>query len=687
MPIRRRSRAKKRKPSNPKTNKQAKSPSKKSKSLRSKELFIEGRVQLHPKGFGFLAPSDGGEHFYITADSLMGVMNRDTIIAKPIHGTKADCIRVSKRNQKEFLGEARKKDAYYYAIPSNPSDRRHQFRIEDSSTIKEGQSALFTITDYPNFGRGKVVVKDIIENINIASNDTLKVLIDHSWPRDFSAEAVNDAKRAQQKWLEKVDTDRKDLRDLAFVTIDGKDSRDFDDAVFAKKEKSSTRLWVAIADVSHFVQEGGPLDKEAFERSTSVYFPDFVVPMLPEELSNDICSLNPEKERAALVCEMLVNHEGICIEHKFFPALIKSHQRLTYEDMQGFMDKEDWAVEKVAKVATHLQEIITVYKNLRGARSRRNAVELDIAEAAVHINKEGEVIKIAERERLEAHRLIEECMLVANQSAAEFLSQNSADKVYRVHESPDPQKFENLLQFLELNQVEGVERFRVQQKGNKEPDSKSISKAFFSTLDYVSKKLTPDDHRYKSVQSLALRCMSQARYSKERLGHFALALEDYTHFTSPIRRYPDLIVHRLIKGCLIKKDQKKARYPELASMLQHCSDQERVALDCERTLIDIKKCRFLEKHIGDEFDTRVTSINENGIFCQIEGQYIDGFVPVERLQEKFRMGFKKEWHVFENSKKERLQIGSYLRILVVSVDVETRRIQFEAISLDSQTKD
>lgn len=656
-------------------------PPRASKDSQAIPAEVEGFVEIHPDGFGFLIPSDATlPNIYVVEESLKKAMHRDRIRVHVFQQSSSDnkarsrLIEIVARHSKEIFAVYRPFRGGALIVPADPRNRHHAFKVSniDAEVVKKlkpGATVLAKILTYPDLGPGTADITENIEVLNSPSNDTLRVLIEAAWPRDFTSMAIDEAKKRAEVFEKNpvAKAPRRDITHMQLVTIDGRDARDFDDAVCAESlGNGKHKLWVAIADVSHFVVAGSPLDKEAFERSTSVYFPDFVVPMLPEVLSNGVCSLNPNVPRNCLVAEMVIDARGELESYLFYEGLMKSHRRLTYEDMQAFLDNDEHMLGELKPLQVSLTALREVFVKLRKARFARGSVELDIPEALVVLNSIGEVTDIQTRTRTDSHKLIEECMLVANTAAARLLKKSSDVGVYRIHEQPEERKIKALKDFLELNAINFDASFET-------------SGDFAKLTEFLQTNEGLDDSLKRAAQTLVLRSFQQARYAPVPLGHFALASPDYTHFTSPIRRYPDLMVHRLIKHHLGVE-----KYPGPADLdfaTRYCSEQERRAMDSERKLIDMKKCRFMEPHLGEDFKVWVSGITERGLFCQIEGHFVDGFVKAMELQRAFRMKFDAATLTFRGPDQTILKLGSKMLIRVAMVDVDARKIDFEPIEL------
>jgi ribonuclease R len=439
---------------------------------------------------------------------------------------------------------------------------------------------------------------------------------------------------------------RRDLRDLHFVTIDGETARDFDDAVFAKREGKGFRLWVAIADVSHYVRNGDALDLDARERGTSVYFPRRVIPMLPEKLSNGLCSLNPNVDRLAMVCELAISARGEMGRYEFYPAVFRSRARLTYTQV--------WAALSSNKASENLQVLYDVFKVLLAARTERGAIDFETVETRMLFDAKGKIERIVAEPRNDAHRLIEECMLAANVCAGKFLAEAGHPALYRVHDVPAAEKVEALRQFLaELG---------LQLPGGQVPRPKDYAQL----LERIRKR--PD---FALLQTILLRSLKQAMYSPSNVGHFGLAFDAYVHFTSPIRRYPDLLVHRAIKAVLQKTKYAGVDWEALG---KHCSEMERRADDASRDVENWLKCYYMRDYVGKTFSGTITGVTPFGVFVTLDEYFVDGLVHISELgRDYFQFDAARHMLMGERTKK-RFRLADRMTVKLVRVDLESRKI-------------
>jgi ribonuclease R len=636
--------------------------------------LIAGRVLANAEGYGFLRPDEGGEDLYLSPQQMRAVMHGDRVLASVVgidrRGRKQGAIaEVLERRSPRLVGRVVIDDGVTLVTPD---DRRlnHDVMIKPGTEqgAKSGQIVVVEITAPPTAQRGPVgeiravlgerLQPSLVVEMAIASHD-----LPHEWP----AAVLRDAAEVEGEVTAAEREGRADIRRLPLVTIDGADARDFDDAVFAEPRRGGGwRLIVAIADVSHYVQVGNALDKEAYERSTSTYFPGFVVPMLPETLSNGICSLNPKVDRLCMVCDMTVDAEGSVTRSKFYDAVMRSHARLTYDKVWqsvGLRDKD--ALHEVADVLPQLEHLYALYKAMAGQRKRRGAIDFETPEVKFRLDQTGDVESMGATERNDAHKLIEECMIAANVQAALFLEKRKIPALFRAHEPPPADKYEDLQQFLR--------EFKLRM-----PPVDEVTPADFSEI----LALVKERPERELIQSVLLRSQSMAAYQPDNRGHFGLALTAYAHFTSPIRRYPDLLVHRAIRYALSGGKPGDYTYSpaEMAAMAVHCSQRERRAEEAERDVDERFKCAWMSKHIGSEFDGVVTGVTSFGLFVELEESRVSGLVHISQLVN--------DYYHFDATRKllkgERtgmqFRLGDHVRIQVLRASLEDRKIDFRLVA-------
>ena len=478
---------------------------------------------------------------------------------------------------------------------------------------------------------------------------------------EISVKTIPDLLREYPRQEKVVPADlegRRDLRGLSFVTIDGEDARDFDDAVYAEKNKHGWRLWVAIADVSHYVRPKTALDNEGYLRGTSVYFPNRVIPMLPEKLSNELCSLNPHVDRLCMVAEMTINEEGGITRSSFYPAVMHSCARLTYTQVAAYLQDKKSDVIK-AEIFPHLDTLNELYENLRRARDKRGAIDLDTVETKILFDDQKKIEKIVPSERNVAHKIIEECMLAANVATAKYLVKNKLISLFRVHELPKTEKVEKFRGYL------------------KELGLKFVKTDAPTPKDYEALLLRIADRPDKNIiKLLLLRTLSQARYSPENVGHFGLAYEAYAHFTSPIRRYPDLFVHRCIKASL-QEHAPKENLESVQAMGIHCSDMERRADEATRDVTEWLKCEYMLDKVGGVYEGVVSSVASFGLFVELKEIYVEGMLHIANLGNDYFTFDAARHRLFSERTGAQFQLGDKLTIRVARVDLDERHIDFE----------
>ncbi len=629
--------------------------------------LIKGRVEGHPDGFGFVVPEEGGDDLYLSPKEMHRVLHGDKVLVR-VAGLdrrgrrEAKIVEVLEHVNKTVVGRYYLEGGVGFLIAEN---RRINQDIlvpaEHAGGAQSGQVVTVEILTQPgahNEAVGKVV--EILGSFTGPGMEIEIALRKHDLPYVFPPDVEKQADALPNKVLKKDLTGREDIRNLPLVTIDGETARDFDDAVYCEPlGRSGFRLVVAIADVSHYVQPGDALDTEGYGRGNSVYFPRRVIPMLPEALSNGLCSLNPEVDRLSMVCDMQIGSTGNIKSYRFYPAVIFSHARLTYNQVWSWLSGETKPDKKQAALMPHLQALDKLFRTLLKARAKRGAIDFGSTETQIVFDDQGKIKEIVPVIRNDAHRIIEECMLAANVCASDFLHENKQPALYRVHEGPTPEKLAALRGFLA--------EFGLDLGGGDKPHAKDYA----ALLDKIKDR--PD---HGLLQTVMLRSLKQAQYSPDNKGHFGLAYEAYTHFTSPIRRYPDLLVHRGIKAVL---KGEKLPGKGLAEIGLHCSMTERRADDATRDVDAWLKTYFMRDRIGEEYDGTVSAVTSFGIFVALDDIFIEGLVHVSELgQDYFHYDQAKHWMLGERTGK-RYRLGDRVRIKVMRADIETSKIDFSLI--------
>ena len=636
--------------------------------LLEKLELITGTVSGHQDGFGFLVRDDGGEDMYLSARQMRAIFHGDRVAVKSAGQDRrgrdeARLVEVLERGIHEVAGQFIRERGIGVVIPDNPKVA-HRILIAkgEAGAAKHGQIVVAKILDFPTYveqATGKIV--QVIGEPGEKGIATDIAIHSHGIPTDWPKAVRQQAKTLGREVAEDAKKNRIDLRDINLVTIDGADARDFDDAVYCEPSGKGFRLLVAIADVAHYVEKGSPLDKQAIRRGTSVYFPDRVVPMLPEVLSNGLCSLKPKVDRLCMVCEMRVNADGKVARSKFYEAVMRSSARLTYAQVNDFLTGQ--SQKQIPKALhKHIQHLHDVFKVFVQNRRKRGAIELDIPQTRINVDEHGAVTNISAVPRNDAHRLIEECMIAANVQAAKYLRKNKIAGLYRIHAKPNPDRFEELRQYLlELG-------FKVPHPDHVEP--RQLNKL----MDRVKDR--PDS---VAISMALLRSMSHAEYTPKNIGHFGLALDAYAHFTSPIRRYPDLLVHRAIRH--IVRGGKAGNYAYDGDAMEHlgavCSEYERRAEDATREVEAWLKCQFMEDKIGEQYEGVITGVTNFGVFVQLPELQIDGLVHVTSLQNDYYRFEPGSQSLIGDRSGTQYRLGDRLTIAVSRVDLETKRIDFQ----------
>ncbi len=634
-----------------------------------------GLIQGHPDGFGFVIPEAGGEDVFLSAKEMRQVLHGDRVMVRAMEGHRGklegSIVEVLQRNNQTVLGHYHEDTGIGFVIPD---DRRIGQDIlipqGQSAEAKSGQIVVAVIDRQPDkhsqpVGHISEVLGEHMApgmEIEIA---TRKYELPHTWPDEVSGKVKGLPSEVQEHQTQ----GRLDLRDQPLLTIDGEDARDFDDAVLSRKTESGWQLIVAIADVASYVKKGQPLDKEAVKRGNSVYFPEQVIPMLPEELSNGLCSLNPDVDRLCMVCIMDIDHDGEINNWRFDNAVMRSQARLTYNKVASMLvDGDPELIQEYSSVFEALQDLYELYQLRHQWRERQGAMDLDMPETRIIFNDERKIEAIVPQIRNEAHRLIEEFMLAANVCAAKTISDAGYPGLYRVHEGPTEEKRDNLRKFLfEIG---------LSLSGGDEP----------GVHDYA--RLLADMSQREDaevIKPMILRSLSQARYTPDCDGHFALGFTHYTHFTSPIRRYPDLQVHRTLKAILKKKP---SPYTELGlvDLGEHCSMTERRADDATRDVMRWLKAEYMVDHVGDEFPGTVSGVTGFGLFVTLDEIYIDGLIHITALgNDYYQFDAAKSRLTGERTHKT-YRPGDRLQVIVVRVDVDEGRIDLELAGEDSASR-
>ncbi len=660
--------------------------------LVNNEDLIAGRIIGHADGFGFLKPDDGSDDLFLSPREMNPLLPNDRALVR-IAGIdkkgrrEGAVVEILQRNTHQVVGRLYKEDGFTYVVPDNKNIAQTILvQKGGAGKAKQGQIVVAEIVEQPT--KLHQPIGRIIEVMgeHMAPGMEIEMAIrSHDLPNQWPDELLEEIKPLKKEVPESAKQDRVDLRETPLVTIDGEDARDFDDAVYCQKTPKGWKLLVAIADVSHYVQINSELDKEAQKRSTSVYFPERVIPMLPEILSNGLCSLNPHVDRLCMVCELYIDEQGQVTRSRFFDAVMSSHARLTYNEVakmlvpgdstQSGADEAQALAEKYKAVMPHLQELYALYKVMRVSRELRGAMDFDSQETRIVFGEERKIEKIVPVVRNDAHKLIEEFMITANMAAARFLNSKKMPKLLRIHDGPSAEKLLNLKTFLgELALSLG---------GGAKP----------TPLDYMqlmeSIKDRPDAHL---IQTVLLRSMSQAVYSPELKGHFGLALDAYAHFTSPIRRYPDLLVHRAIRHCLQDKPVESFFYgvPDMVLLGEHCSANERRADDATRDVVSWLKCEYMMDKVGEEFPGIISAVTSFGFFVELAEIYVEGLVHISNLAQDY-FHFDPTSHQLKGERTGiNYRLGDSVKVRVARVDLDEKKIDFELaekqVAMDTKPK-
>ncbi|MEL7310390.1 MAG: ribonuclease R, partial [Pseudomonadota bacterium] len=629
--------------------------------------ILTGFVKAHRDGFGFVVTDDDHEDLYLSPREMARIMDGDRVSVRvkrqTRRGAEGTVLDVLERSQSEVAGKYIRERGIGLIVPDNPRlTQRVLVPRGKHGTAKPGDMVVGEILDYPTTDQlATAAVVRVLGDPERQGMPTDLAIHAHAIPYQWPDAVAADASKFGRTVPTRAKQGRKDLRKLPLVTIDGADARDFDDAVFAEPKGQGWRLVVAIADVAHYVTPESPIDKEALNRATSVYFPDRVVPMLPEVLSNGLCSLNPRVDRLCMVCDMTVDAKGEVVRSRFYDAVMRSHARLTYSEVHRFLVGESGHKDLTGAVADSVRSLHKLYKAFAKRRKARGAIELDLPQLRIRTDEDGEVQAIAATPRNDAHRLIEECMIAANVEAARFIARRRVQALFRVHAKPDEDRFDEFRRFmLELG-------FKVPHSAH--PNPKTIRNLMAKVQD------RPDAY---AINMALLRSFAHAEYTPDNVGHFGLALDAYAHFTSPIRRYPDLLVHRAIRHMTSGGKAKSYRYSaeQMVRLGKITSERERRAEDATREVEALLKCQFMSKHLGERFEGVISGVTHFGLFVQLADLQVDGLIHVSSLGSDYFKHEPERQRLVGTRGGQVFQLGDTLEVIVNRVDMESRQIDF-----------
>lgn len=652
--------------------------------LPEKMNLILGRIQMHNKGFAFLLPEEEGvEDIYINPSDLNSAMNGDKVLVRrekqSFAGDRAEgvVLRILERAITQVVGTYDDNKNFGFVIPD---DKRipHDIFIPKGKAngAIDGHKVIAQITKYPEaWSSAEAEITEILGHKNDPGIDIISIIYKHGITIDFPDDVLQQASEIPDEISPEELEDRIDRRNEQIVTIDGADAKDLDDAISVKKlDNGNYQLGVYIADVSYYIEKGSPMDEEAYERGTSVYLVDRVIPMIPHRLSNGICSLNPQVDRLTIGCEMEITTSGEVVEHEFFPAVINSTERMTYTDVNKILVDQDKELrEKYAELVPMFEQMEKLAAILRGKRKGRGAIDFDFKEAQVLVDDEGKAKDVVLRERSVGERLIEEFMLAANETVAEHFHWLDVPFIHRIHEDPDEGKLESFFEFLA--------GLGISVKGTA---NEIHPQALQKVLDKIK-----DEPEEMIVSKLMLRSMKQAKYAPESVGHFGLATDFYTHFTSPIRRYPDLIVHRLIRTYLFEKKMDRKTIAEwreaLPEIAKHTSEMERRAVDTERETDDLKKAEYMEDKIGEEFTGVISSVTNFGLFVELENT-VEGLVHVSYLTDDYYHYDDRTHALIGEHTAKIYRVGDEVKVKVAQVNLDERAVDFELLETKAKKR-
>lgn len=655
-------------------------------ALPEKLDLVKGLVIGHREGYGFLQVEGKKEDLFIPNHQMQRVMHGDFVLAQPTNldhrgRREVRIVRVLESRKKQIVGRFFLENGFGYVVPDDsrigrdilvPNEHRNGARMGQVVVVELQQRSAA-------FNQPIGVITEILGDSMAKGMEVEIALRNHDIPHQFPSAVEKYVKKFTEEVPEDAKKGRVDLRDLPLVTIDGEDARDFDDAVYCEKQSKGWKLWVAIADVSYYVRLHSALDNEAHNRGNSVYFPNRVVPMLPEILSNGLCSLNPQVDRLCMVCEMQISAKGKLTSYRFYEAVMNSHARLTYTKVAKILEGDRELRERYYPLVPHLEELYHLYQALLSGRHQHGAIDFETIESKFIFNAMGRIERIEPVIRNDAHKIIEECMILANIAAANFMEKHNEPALYRIHATPSEEKLTSFRAFLS--------EFGLTLEGGLKPTTKDYAEL----LEKV--KARPD---HELIQTMLLRSLSQAVYNADNIGHFGLALEQYAHFTSPIRRYPDLTLHRGIKYLLAKEQGVKRKttdsggyhysFDEMELLGDHCSMTERRADDATREVADWLKSEYMQDHVGNEFNGVISSVTGFGLFVRLDDLFIDGLVHISTLEnDYYQFDATRQRLIGENSGMQ-YRLGDKVRIRVEAVHLEQKMIDFSLVGSERKPR-
>ena len=655
-------------------------------ALPEKLDLFKGTVIGHREGFGFLQVDGQKDDLFIPNHQMQRVMHGDFVLAQPEgldrRGRReVRIVRVLESRKKQIVGRFFLENGFSYVVPDDSKIGRDILvPNEHRNGARMGQVVVVELQERSaSFNQPIGVITEILGD-NMAKGMEVEIALrNHDIPHKFSSAVEKYVKKFTEEVPEEAKKGRVDLRNLPLVTIDGEDARDFDDAVYCEKHGKGWKLWVAIADVSYYVRLRSTLDVEAHNRGNSVYFPNRVVPMLPEILSNGLCSLNPQVDRLCMVCEMQISAKGKLTDYRFYEAVMNSHARLTYTKVAKMLEGDEELRTRYSSLVPHLEDLYKLYQALLGAHHQRGAIDFETIETKFIFNAMGRIERIEPVVRNDAHKIIEECMILANIAAANFMEKHKEPALYRIHATPSEEKLTSFRTFLS--------EFGLTLEGGLKPTTKDYA----ALLEKVKER--PD---HELIQTMLLRSLSQAVYHADNIGHFGLALEEYAHFTSPIRRYPDLTLHRGIKYLLAKEQGAKRKttdtggyhysFDEMDLLGNHCSMTERRADDATREVADWLKCEYMQDHVGGEFSGVISSVTGFGLFVRLDDLFIDGLVHISTLEnDYYQFDATKQRLIGENSGMQ-YRLGDKVRIKVEAVHLENKMVDFSLMGSERKPR-